>query len=304
MPFTPVQLAFALGLPLALCLVGFFLFWRKSRSEPDVAGVNLVWPRVRSAALVGVLLPGAILLAFRETRVPPVSAVDWPPVFAAAGGLAGVIGAWLTTRGRTYGPVSSAPLGGLILFGVLHVGLALLVAAAMHLGQSANQNARTLGIAAGIAVGGTLVSLSFRAAASTSSRLVPLLIVLVGVTSSVAAALTGNIAPPLLYGTMCACVGPAFLVGLVRPGATLGPAFTSAAWLMASLCIVTSVFGETPWWCAGLNALAGVMVWASGAGPLAALKGWRSVVVRGSMVAAPGLAAVIVAAMNQPEPYY
>lgn len=286
MPFTPVQMAAALGLPLVVCLVGFVLASRGGASRR----ASLV-----AAFAVAIALPGAMLLASTSPKVPPVSATDWPPVFALAGGVAGLIGAWALGGARK--------ILGLGLFVLLHVGLAGLVAGAMHLGRESERTQHNLLIAGAIVLGGTLVSLSFRAACASSGRLAPLLVVLVGVTTAVSMALTGNLGPPLICGSLCACVGPAFLVALRRPEFRLGAATTGPAWTLAGLCIVTTVYGETPWWCAGLNALAGVMVWASGVGPLARLKGWKSVLVRGALVAAPGIAAVVVALMNQPEPY-
>lgn len=297
---TLLDLAKGVGVALVLSLVGVWLIWRRSPAGRDFAArYDPCRAGLASAALVAAVLPLAILSGFSAPNFPPISAIDWPLHFAWVGGLVGVAGALLAP----HRPQASPRWAGVGVFVCLHVLLAGLVGAAMRTQFSGAGAGKAVAIAAGVSVVGTLVSLAFRGACIRPNAIVPLLIVLVGTTSSLAAALSGNIGSPTTYAIACACVGPAFLVALWRPAVAMGAAFTGPAWLFTGLCIVTTVVGETPWWCAGLNALAALMVYLSGVGALSRLTGLKAWAVRGLLVGAPAVAAVIIAALNQPAPY-
>ncbi|MFA6045507.1 MAG: hypothetical protein WC718_11020 [Phycisphaerales bacterium] len=297
---TFIDLAKGVGIALVITLVGLALIWRRSPASRAAASTyDPFRASLLSALLIAITLPLSILLGFAKPTFPPVSAVDWPVLFAFAGGIVGIVGALLAPRR----PHAKPRTAGLAVFALLHLLLLALVAGAMRTQFSGPHAGAAIATAAAIGAAGTLVSLGFRAACASPGAIAPLLIVIVGTTSSLAAVLTGNIGSPTIYGIACACVGPAFLVALWRPAAALAAAFTGPAWLFAALCIVTTVIGETPWWCAGLNALAALMVYVSGLGALGRLAGVKAWAARLSLVGAPALAAVIIAAMNQPEPY-
>lgn len=295
-----LPVALGIGLPLVLSLAGLWFSWRRSPSRTQALDTfDPFRAGLLSAVLLGVVLTLGVVSGAARPHFPPTSSLDWPVHFAWLGGLVGVVGALLATS-RPQAPPRRA---GLAVFLLLHVFLAGLVLGTMRHALSGAHAGVAWATALGVSLVGAGISLAWRAAATHPGPIVPLLVVLVGTTSALSTVLTGNIGSPMLYGTMCACVGPAFLVGLRRPGLVLAGALTGPAWLLSGLCVVTTVYGETPWWCAGLNALAAIMVYLSGVGALGRAQTWRVWLVRGVMVGVPGVASVVVALLNQPEPY-
>lgn len=293
-------LMYGVGMPLVVCLAGLWLIWRGSpRTRGEAGAFDPFGPGVRSAVLFGVVLPAALLLGFTRPGVPPASATDWVIHFAWLGGLVGVVGAVLAPRR----PRATPTRAGLSVFVVLHLVLVGLVLGALRTQFHGEDAPAAVVSALAIGVVGACISLGFRSAASRPGAIAPILVVLVCLCASIATVLTGNIAPSVQLGTLCACVGPGFVVALRRPGVAIGAALTGPAWLLTGLCIVTTAIGQTPWWCARLVAVAALMVYFSGFGPLGRLRGARAWLVRLALVGGPGIGAIIVALMNQPAAY-
>jgi len=282
----PRALALGVGAPLIASLITLWLLWR--RTEGDARRVHIA----TGIAFI-VLFAGAWAAGFGMPQIPPVTGEGWLLPAALMGGVLGLLSLFMPARAR---PWILWPLR----FSLL-AGAGALIALNRIKGGWGVPDA--LPWIAGTAIGGLAMWWSFDRAGREPGGMAPALIVLGTVFASVVAVLTGHLKSAVTPATLCAIVGPALLVSFARPRLTLGPALGLGVAFLASNAFYTMVLGETPWLCNALVALGLVMVGVTSFGPFTRLRGAARWVVRGAMVALPGLIAVGWALATQPEPY-
>ncbi|CAG1006203.1 hypothetical protein PHYC_03300 [Phycisphaerales bacterium] len=279
-----MQRALALGIaaPVAAATVLFWLLWR---AKPEEARVR----HVATAIGLPVLFASAWVFGIERPSFPPTSGADWVLPIALAGGLIAVAACFV--RGGA-ADTTLWILRALLVAG----GTAIVARNRIANGWPAAEAAAWI---AGATAAGLAAWWALDRAGRESGGAAPILVVLAVASSSVAAVLTGHISAALTPAVLCAVIGPAFLVALRRPAISMGPGIGFGAAFLAGNWFATSVLGETPWLS---NLLAAVSVVAVGATSGGRFAGWKGNLLRGGIVAAPGIAGVGWALLNQPGP--
>lgn len=281
------ELAAGVAAPVVVTTLALAAIWR---GQPGVTEGDLHAARRRTAmAVVLPLIFGAATVAGFGSPFPIDAGRDWMLPVTLAAALAGVVGAWFGAR-RWAGLVTW-----MLWAAILTGGLFLIAGNRLKGGWPL---AQALPLIAGFAAAGVAAAWSIGRAGREAGGLTPMLLVLAVALSSGIAALSGHILQAVWFATLCAIVGPAWLVALWRPGlalggsAAFGGAFLGASWFFMS------VLAETPWWACALGAASVVAVGASGVGALGRMRGVRAWLVRGAIVALPGAVAVGVLALQ------
>lgn len=230
-------LLLGITLPLILTMVALWLVhrsWaRRGSGEhvPDQAAQNraaMLVPLVMGAAWVVACLAG---WGFQE--YPPRSSSGWLPLTA------GAVGLWVIGEG---GRIAHAMRW--LRFPALAGGMYLL--SRTKIANEVWTPAEAAGWILTSAAVGTIVWESLRDAGRERGWQPAAMIVVVGCAASATLLLTGHITAALMAGGVCAVVGPGLIVGVLRPGFSLGSAVGVPAAAFALLMYFGCAFGETP----------------------------------------------------------
>ena len=276
-------LLFILPASVICTLVGL-LAWRKTPGRKSVGGGAQIEPGARDRNLPLVLLVPVLLIAGWSLTLQPFAwkphaTIEWMPYVLGCAGIVGVMIAVAPRMRR----------GLFWLLGVVACGFAIFMLSRSSL-QNNRWNVREAVTWLGCGFAGTVVLLgSLKRVAQERGGASSLLFVIVGALSPATMLLSGEIKMPMLLGGVCACVGPGLIVSMVRPSYAMGALVVVPAVSFGAMWYYAITLGETPWWCAVLGTLGVLMIPISARGPLARLAGWKRWLVRGVLVALPGL---------------
>lgn len=276
-----MERAIALGVlaPIAVGVLLFWLLWRRPGGETAAR-------HVATSAVLPLLFVGACAFGIERPSFPPRSGADWILLITLAGGA--ISCCECAARGRIPA-VLAWVFRGVLLAG----GLTLVARNRLVGGWPVSEAAIWI-------VGGVIAGLAAWWGLARGGRergpAAPLMMVLAISFSSVVTVLTGEISAALTPAALCAVLGPAFLVALRRGELSLGASVGFGAAFLAGNWFATSVLGETPWLCNVLAAASVALVGATSG----RFRGWKGWLVRSAIVAAPGIAGVVWALMNQP----